>query len=88
MVIALGSSCGMDGMRRLGGRRLQSGATASYVRGLGTRGCTGEIFMSSPPEELPGPKKDCMENLSGGEQVRNYQIKIPKLLDEEQKSVE
>ena len=30
VVIALGSSCGMDGMRRLGGRRLQSGATASY----------------------------------------------------------
>lgn len=64
----------MDGMRRLGGRRLQSGATASYVRGLSTRGCTGE-FYEFAPEELPGPKRTVWKP-SGGEQVRNYQIQF------------
>lgn len=56
VVIALGSSCGMDGMRRLGGRRLQSGATASYVRGLGTRGCTGEFYEFAPFQSYLAPK--------------------------------
>lgn len=45
-------------------------------------------FMSSPPFRVTWPQKDWSENLPGGEQVRNYQIKIPQLLDEEQKSVE